>query len=351
MTMLTEVRPEELGRVELERWRAWQRATPALANPFLSPEFTLAVSRHRGSAMVAVMEDAFLPFERAGGGVGRAIGLGVSDCQGAVHAPGARISPDAILSGTGLAVWEFDHLVADQASAHRDVRPVGSPALDLSAGYQAYLDARRPSSRKLVASTERKARKLAREVGEVRLDYDCRDPKLLQALMDWKSAQYRRTGGDDRFAWPWLRGLVEESFGTGDDSYRCLLSVLHAGDVPIAAHFGPRSGGVLSWWFPAYDTAYAAYSPGLILLLRLAEAAAADGIATLDLGRGDNPYKASFASHEIPLAEGWVTRASARASLYRLRHVPPRAVRAFIVGNPALRQTARRAKKLLARVR
>src|SRR5687767_9196384 len=49
------VRPDELGPAELDRWRAFQLADRRLANPFLAPEFALAVARHQPTARVAVL--------------------------------------------------------------------------------------------------------------------------------------------------------------------------------------------------------------------------------------------------------------------------------------------------------
>ncbi len=70
-----------------------QAGTDALANPFLSPEFTVAVGRQRPGARVAVLADGpaitgFLPFERRRLGLGVPIAAGLTDCQGLIHAPG-----------------------------------------------------------------------------------------------------------------------------------------------------------------------------------------------------------------------------------------------------------------------
>ena len=35
--------PDELSSAEIAAWHSMQRATPSLANPFLSPEFAVAV--------------------------------------------------------------------------------------------------------------------------------------------------------------------------------------------------------------------------------------------------------------------------------------------------------------------
>ena len=69
------IRPSELGPTEIAAWQDMQRTTPALANPFLSPEFTIAVGRVRPNARVAVLTEGrditgFFPFERRRLGVG-----------------------------------------------------------------------------------------------------------------------------------------------------------------------------------------------------------------------------------------------------------------------------------------
>ena len=67
--------------------------------------------------------------------------------------------------------------------------------------------------------------------------------------------------------------------------------MLYAGDRPVAAHLGLRSDRVLAYWFPAYDPDLGRYSTGVALCLRMAEAAAADGIGHIDLGKGAARYK------------------------------------------------------------
>src|SRR5207344_2247193 len=101
---------------------------------------------------------------------------------------------------------------------------------------------------------------------------------------------------------------VEELFDTRTASFAGTLAVVYAGDEPVAAHFGIRSGTVLSWWLPSYDVRMSRYSPGITLLLRMAEAAAADGLRQIDLGKGHKDYKERLKSWDLPIAEGWVER-------------------------------------------
>ncbi|GII93508.1 GNAT family N-acetyltransferase [Sinosporangium siamense] len=353
--------PGDLGEGELALWRAWQHDGRGLASPFLAPDFALAIARVRPHCEVAVFEDdegiaGFLPYERHGSGVARAVGLSVSDCQGVVARPGVRLTPSDMLRAASLSVFEFDHLLAAQVRpGDRDAVRVGSPVMDLGEGYAAYRDARRALTRSAIGSVERKDRKLGRERGELRLEYGSRDPAMLELMMAWKSAHYRRTGASDRFAWPWVRRLVEESFavdGTDGKDYGGLLSVLYAGDTPVAVEFGLRSATVYERWFGAYDAdGFPQYSPGLVMLLRFAQAAADDGLTTIDLGKGNEPYKEFFASSHIPLAEGWISSPSVRSAVYRLWHAPPRAARSFVKRHPGLRRRAKETRDTINRVR
>jgi hypothetical protein len=121
---ITVVHPGELGQCELARWRSIQRATPSLANPLLSPEFTVAVGRLRSRAPVAVLFDGpeivgFFPFERRALRYGVPIGAGHNDCQGLVHLADLDWDPLELLRACGLAVWEFDHLVDGETPSSR----------------------------------------------------------------------------------------------------------------------------------------------------------------------------------------------------------------------------------------
>ncbi|MFI9647081.1 GNAT family N-acetyltransferase [Streptomyces sp. NPDC052040] len=355
-------RPGELSAADRAAWTAFQskahlNGSPGLANPFLSPEFALAVGRSRhGVRIAAVYEDgepaAFFPFQRTAGGIGRAVGLGVSDCQGLVHRPGFTWDARELLRACGLFVWEFDHLVEGQQPFEAGASGTfPSPVMDIDQGYEAYLGGLRERSPKFTRTTLAKERKLGRDTGRVRYVHDERDPAALTTLMAWKSAQYRRTGRSDRFAHPWISGLVQQLFHTRSEPFAGTLSVLYADDRPVAAHFGLRTERVLACWFPAYDPEFAKYSPGLVLHLRMAEAAAADGIAYLDLGRGQKEYKDSLKTRELSVSEGWVTRRHPIAFGHRARRAPVRALRNAVLSRPELFEPADRILKRIGKIR
>jgi CelD/BcsL family acetyltransferase involved in cellulose biosynthesis len=356
MLRISVVRPGELGPDELARWRELH-GDPEQTNPFLSPEFAVCVGRVRPGARVAVLEEGprivgFFPHERGGLRVGRPIGAGLSDCQGLVHEPGLRWDPRALLRACDLDVWSFDHLLAGQGPLvpyHRVRRP--SPVIDVSDGYDRWLQDRRRAYKGTITDMGRKQRKLTREQGALRFDFDAPDPGLLDLLMRWKSAQYRRTGRSDRFARPATVRLVRDLLQTRAPSCSGTLSVLYAGQRPVAVNLSLRSGPTLACWFPAYEVALSRYSPGLLLHLFLVEAAAAAGLRRLDLGKGDEEYKAVLGNQAHMVAEGCLARPSPVAVAWRLQHAPRRYATEFVLARPALRGTARQLLRRVGRLR
>ncbi|GIF05151.1 acetyltransferase [Actinoplanes siamensis] len=329
------VRPDELGPGELAAWRRLRKDSPALRNPFLAPEFSVAVGRRRPAARVAVLEDSagvagFFPFEVRNRLVGVPIGFGISDCQGAVLRSGVELDPLSLLKACRLPVWEYDHLMADQFTRFHSV-VTGSPLMNLADGYPAYLEDRNQAG-DVVRQTLRKQRKMVREVGDERFVWDDRGPAALAALRDWKSAQYQRTQQYDRFATPWIAGVLEELQASGSDDCRAVVSTIYAGDRPVAAHLGLRSESVLAYWFPSYDPGLSKYSAGILLCLRMAEAGAADGIRQIDLGKSEALYKTRLKNDETPVAAGRIGRSWPVSTARRAQTAMSRSLRQGALG-------------------
>ncbi|MEG3627702.1 GNAT family N-acetyltransferase [Streptomyces poriticola] len=350
------VRPDRLTPADHKTWREIRTESAAPANPFLDPAFTVAVGRVRPGARVAVLlQDGtavgYFPHEKGPLDRGRAIGLGVSDSQGAVLRPGIRPDARRLLRACGLSSWEFDNLEDGQQpfTPHAAER-LASPVVDLDEGFARYRERLRARSAGFLRQTLAKERRLARQVGEVRFVFDAKDPHALRALMRWKSAQYRRTGRRDRFAQDWITGLVGLLADGGEPECRGVLSVLYAAGRPVAAHFGLRSRTVLSWWFPAYDPDHGRYSPGSVLQLRMLEAAAADGIRLVDLGSGPARYKDTLRTRQLQVYEGAVVRPGPGGALHLLSREPARAARRFVRDRPLLASAAARTLAELGRL-
>jgi CelD/BcsL family acetyltransferase involved in cellulose biosynthesis len=200
-----------------------------------------------------------------------------------------------LMRAARLAVWPFDHLVDDSGRFARYATAcTSSPQVDLTRGCPASPD------------FARKARKLAREAGELSFSLHERSSEALERLVEWKRAQYRRTGVIDAFGVGWTAALLRRIMALESESFAGVCSVLRAGGEIVAVHAGMRSREVLHWWFPAYAPQFAAYSPGMLLILRIAQAAAAAGLRLLDFGKGDSRYKASLMNRSAPLVEGCV---------------------------------------------
>ena len=302
-----------------------QRQTGSLANPFLCPEFAVAVDKFRPDARVAVLTDGpdiagFFPFQRRRLGVGAPIGAGVTDCQGLIHAPGAEWDARELLRACQLSVWQFDCLAEGQLPFQRYAAAVApSPVIDLTDGFVAYQEKLRARSPRFCEDLARRTRKLQREAGELSFVADSRDPAELRTLMAWKSDQYRRTGWINVFDRPWIVDLIEYLFSTHSDHFGGLLSLLRAGGTPVAAHFGLRSGPMLAHCYPAYDRRFGKQSPGLIHHLRLIEETAGLGVQLIDMGRGPERYKQTLKSHDLFVAEGMVTQGVLLAAVHRAR--------------------------------
>ncbi|MFC4472678.1 GNAT family N-acetyltransferase [Streptomyces xiangluensis] len=343
---VTVVAPGELGAAHLAAWRAMQDADPELASPFLAPEFVRAVGHQRPAARVAVLSDGqrpvgFFPFERHWLGLGLPIGSGLCDRQGLIHAPDLAWDPAALLRACRLQLWRYDHLTAGQAPFETlGVHHMVSPVIELGHGFDSYFASLRSKSLRGTKRLLDKERRLSRRIGEVRLAFDDSAPEALEALMRCKSAQYRSKGQLDLFSRPWAVALLRELLRSRAANCTGTLSVLYAGERPVAWHFGLRSRRVLQYWFPAYDPDVAPFSPGILLLLKMAEAAASLGIHHIDLGKGAEPYKQQLKTGDHRVAEGWVRRPTVAATMRRAQAEAATKARVAVADNPALRRAA-----------
>ncbi|WP_250574117.1 GNAT family N-acetyltransferase [Nonomuraea sediminis] len=269
-----------------------------------------------------------------------------------ISIPDLKVDAKALLRACKLSVFDFDHLVAGQptfAPYETDVRP--APVMDFTAGFEAWIDQVKANSPKNLKTVRYKERKLGREQGDLRFEWASADKKVLDTLLAWKSDQYRRTGRVDRFAQPWIVQLIEEMHGLATPDFSGVLTMLYAGDVPVAGHFGLRTATTLVGWFPAYDTEYARYSPGIVHHLQMAEAAAGAGLHMVDMGKGGKEYKDWLKSGVLYVAEGRISRPSAAAAVHWMGRTPFNKARTIVMDRPSLYRAADRVLKGFGRVR
>ena len=321
---VTVIRARDLTADQMREWDRIQQASPDLASPYFCPEFTASVAAVRTDVRLAVLRDGdrivgFFPFQRNWLGIGKPVGGPLSDYHGLIIEPGTEVNVRALLRACGLVVWDFNHLVASQKAFEPYRKATDeSPYMDLSRGYESYVAERRDAGTREITEALRKRRKLEREVGPVRFEAEVADPRVLAELAKWKSQQYIGSGLVNVFGFGWTLRLLERIHRMQGPGFAGVLSALYAGDALLAAHMGMRSRTVWHYWFPAYGQEFARYSPGLILLLDMAQYAPTLGIRAIDLGKGDSRYKRSLMSGSVPLMEGSAQRPSLVARLRKL---------------------------------
>jgi CelD/BcsL family acetyltransferase involved in cellulose biosynthesis len=304
------------------RWDEILQQCPELASPYFRPEFVQAVAALRDNVELAVLRDAdqivgFWPFERVQGCVARPVGGRLSDYQAVIAATDVPWRADELLQACGLKAWQFDHQLASQAQLAPFTSHTGhSRTIDLSAGYDIYVQVRKAAGAGALGEMLRKSRKLQRE-HNVRFEWHSADEAAFDQLLAWKSEQYRRSDLTDLFQFAWIVRLLKNLWRMEVPGLAGVLSVLYVNDKVAAVHFGMRSGPLLHSWFPAYDMGLSKYSPGAALLLLMAEHAARHDVSTIDLGKGDEEYKLTFATGAVPLIEGEIETRRARAAVSR----------------------------------
>lgn len=165
------------------------------------------------------------------------------------------------------------------------------PRVDLSGGHDAYL-ARLPG--KLRQELSRKTRKLARDAGDLQLVEVPPDEVAgeLDGFLDQAAASVPDKAGFFRRAdiHAWFRALAEEF--AGDSTFR--LHRLDVGGLSAAATVSLVHNGEWGVYNSSFDPALGSLAPGMVIIGLLIQRAAESGCTTLDLLRGDEPYKYRF---------------------------------------------------------
>jgi CelD/BcsL family acetyltransferase involved in cellulose biosynthesis len=306
---VTVVRPGDLGPAESARWAELQRTPPVTHSPFLSLTYAQVVGRHRPGARVAVVEDggqieAFFPFELSGRGQAMPIGFPMSQLQGFVGS-GVPIDAKSVLRQAGLRGWRFKHAPADQEALLPHAY-AGSQSqcllVDLAAGYEVY---RKGLSKSMISETARRRRALERRFGTVAVEWHAARPSAaLKKLIEWKSRMYRPSR--ELFADSSAVRIIEELSTSARGDCTGVLSVLSAGSEPVAVDLWLAEPHGLAGWFTSYDVEFRRSSPGIMLLLAVAEEAASRGITLIDFGGWPDDHKLRVTNGSYPVIGGAV---------------------------------------------
>jgi CelD/BcsL family acetyltransferase involved in cellulose biosynthesis len=316
-------RAAQLTSAEFSLWDEIQRSHADFESPYFRPEFFQAVARVRDDVECIVVEQqgqpvGFLPFQRSSLNIAKPLAGKLSDFHGVLAAPGTHVDVPRLLQAMRVAAFDFDFLIGDQPAFAPYCRETKSSGfIDLAEGFQAYCGQRKKSGSEVIRKTISKQRKLEREVGPLRFELRATDPAAaLEQVIAWKVDQFARTGFMNPFAYPWTKQLLVELI-KGDARCGAMVSVLWCGERPVAIHCNLRSHDVLHLWFIGYDTSFAAYSPGMVMLLKVLEAAAANGVRRVHFGAGDQQFKTSFSTGALNVYAGSVERTTPGVLLRR----------------------------------
>ena len=272
---------------------------------------------HRDGRLVGVVPEAL---ERAGSPTGPTEilrflgGTEVTDYLGPVARPEDRddvvaayldaladdVDWDELVAGglPGDTVWPdafLRHAQRHGVELIEDTVEDVCPRVDLAGGYEAYLD-RLPGKQR--HELRRKARKLARDAGELRMvDVAPEDVvERLDAFFDMAAenesakAGFFRKGPMREFFRELAREFVEERI------FR--LHLLDVGGRPGAATISLVHGREWGLYNSAFDPALRMLAPGMVQVGQLIETAASEGHTVFDLLRGDEPYKYRFGAED-----------------------------------------------------
>lgn len=309
-------RPSELSAAEIEAWRAFVAADPALASPYFALEFAQCCEEARDDTRVLIVREAgqivgFLPLHTGKLGYARPLAGPMGDVQGVIAEPGVELDLHAVLRQAGLPLFAF-HAGLSSQKAFRDNADTitASWMLDLSEGYDAWETRRGQVDSKAMRTLRGRRRKLGEVEGGHRYVMEETSPEAFERMLEWKGQQYAATKVFNVFSVAWTRDLLKAVLRRKGEFFSGSCSSLYVGDQLVSVHIGMESDRLSHYWFPAYHADYARLSAGVLLLTEAARAAAAKGHQALELGPGDFQFKRDLSSYQIGLARGCIANPS-----------------------------------------
>lgn len=316
-------------------WIEIRASDPAFRSPFFNLEFTLAVARCTGNVKIATAFRgsrgiAFLPIQLNAAGGARPAGLGINDAHGLLVRKSESVTTLQLLAACGVNNYAFHSAPPSLPDSQQfEIGRTRSFLADLTVdplGYEHYLR----TNSTTIDRQGQKTRRLIREYGPLKFEFDSPSSAMLDLLVAWKSDQYRRTHTYDILGVEWIQHLLRDLHQQNRDGLHGVLNILSAGDTPVAMHYGMLEGDLLHYWFPVFDPQYAFGSPGTQLFVEVARYCETHGVRHIDMGYGEQQYKYKLTNvitetslglvDASPLRRGWFRQSHAlRARLKNLR--------------------------------
>ena len=298
----------DLTEADRLAWSSFQAADPCLWSPYFSYSYAAAANiTHPGVKVLKFYDGnetvAYWPVRPGPLGTARPVGGPMDDLHGIVAAP------DTVLDLGQRDVARHVGGYAFTATPYNQQRHGltghigdGNQVMDLSRGYQTWLEERQTAS----SNFRREHRKVEAllEAPETVVAHDVIDDAAFDRLLGLKQIAYDQSGHFPLFSLDWPRHLLETLAERKASDARGVLSTLHIEGKLAAISYCMRSEHVLHYWFPAYEDAYSKLKPGLALLFSLAQWSAGEGIDELHLGLGDTRYKRQMATYMAPVRAG-----------------------------------------------
>ena len=292
----------------------------------MHPDFARVVGQVRPDTRVALYREggqlqAVLPFQARPGGLARPLAAPFSDLQAFICTPGCALSGAEALAMAGLRAYRFEALIDPRCrfkgvTGHDHVHAI-VPGPDIDA----FLEGLRAANPKRFKNHRRLARQMADEKGQVDFCGNDHDPRAFDQLMDWKHAQFERTGKHNVLKPIWAGKLMTSLFNGGVGDATGLMATLKCDGRLVAGLFGVRTQERFNPWVAAYDPAYSAWSPGQTILHEFVAAMPSLGLKRCDLGAGHDHYKKYYANVSIPVSAGLTTAPGSARRQSGLRNV------------------------------
>lgn len=331
-------RPSELTAAESGAWREFVKNDPALRSPYFALDFAECCEEAREDTRVIIARRkgricGFLPLHTGKFGYARPLGGPLGDVQGVIAEPGEDLPLEALMRGAGLPIFDFHSALLSQSS-FRDL-PVtrdGSWIMDMSQGYEAWVESRRTVAPRVIKDIRTKRRRLeAAEGGFVFVMADGR-PEAVDLMYQWKREQYHRTGVFDVFSVDWTRKLVSAILKRQSDTFSGLCSTLYVNNEIIGVHVGMASDRLCHYWFPSFNSDFGRLSPGVLLLDEMARTAAAIGHDGVELGPGDFRFKRDLSNYQVGLCSGRLMLPSMLAATCRAATAAAHGIESIPIG-------------------
>lgn len=308
---------DQLGERELTAWLRLFPADALSASLFMHPELCQAAHQTLGLVEVVVMEDAgrivgVVPLQRAIGwrGLLRGYTQVAEDVSDGFCFPVEDAYLECVADTLRRAgVWSgfFAHVRTGKFIRHCETGAVTKTyVVRHQPGEQQDLwTVLKERNRRFWNDTERCARRLNELPGSYQFHWQ--SPNLardLNTLIRLKLDQYARTGKQGASLYQTGHQAFMRALVSGEkERFSAPLSVLYCGDELIAAHLGLLGDARLHYWFPVYDSRYARFSPGKVLLAEIMKRSGYLGIQVIDFGEGHADYKEAVASETHDLTK------------------------------------------------